>query len=204
MARSQQDRRDQRIRRKIKRISKEIDEIDKFFYHVEDDDLAQVYGMLERKRDDMVRSTVLQLHTAIEDLLDVWLKSEMLDVPPQVRNAVAQRRRARRRTIDDLLKGGRALGFDAKLRLLVSLGLIRRPLQRKLETLNQLRNKCSHNWLLKDYVRRGIKPHLPKRPLLQYQGRDLHKIAVLQDFAGEYGRTYFRLFGRVYLGPGAR
>lgn len=185
---------DQRLRRKIARISKEIEDIDGFFYNIKDDDLAQVYGMLERKRDDMVRSTVLQLHTAIEDLLDSWLKSYLLGVPPQQRKTRARRRG---RVADDLLKGGRALGFDAKVRLLVAVGLIRKPLHSKLETLNQLRNKCSHNWLLSARIRRGIKPHLPKRPLLQYDGRDLHKIPALKDFVRDYGQIYFRLFLRI-------
>lgn len=182
----------------IRRISREIQEIDEFFYTIEDDDLDQVYGMLERKRDDMVRSTVLQLHTSIEDLLDIWIKSHLLGVSPRARNVEARRRRVRGRAIDDILKGGRAIGFDAKLRLLLALGLIRRPLYRRLEALNQLRNKCSHNWLLKGHVRKGIKPHLPKRPLLQYNGRDLHRVEVLKDFAGEYGLLYARLFIKIY------
>ena len=51
----------------IKRLTREIDEIDDFFYKPsENDDRLLHAGMLERKRDDMVRSTVLQMHTAIE------------------------------------------------------------------------------------------------------------------------------------------
>jgi len=35
--------------------------------------------------------------------------------------------------------------------------------------------------------------------LLQYQGRDLHNVAVLKDFASVYGPIYYRLFIK-YLG----
>ena len=54
----------------ITRLTREIAEIDKFFYRSnENEDRVLYAGMLERKRDDMVRSAVLQMHTAIEDLL---------------------------------------------------------------------------------------------------------------------------------------
>jgi hypothetical protein len=56
---------------KIKRLTKEIEEIDAFFYKGnEEDDRSLYVGMLERKRDDIVRSAVLQMHTAIENLLN--------------------------------------------------------------------------------------------------------------------------------------
>jgi len=58
----------------IRRLTREIEEIDNFFYasNLEDDRLLYA-GMLERKRDDMVRSAVLQMHTAIESLLDLYI-----------------------------------------------------------------------------------------------------------------------------------
>jgi hypothetical protein len=63
----------------IKRLTREIEEIDNFFYKVnENDDRVSYAGMLERKRDDMVRSTVLQMHTAIEDLLNSYIALNVL------------------------------------------------------------------------------------------------------------------------------
>jgi hypothetical protein len=48
----------------IKRFTREIDEFDRFFYRVnENDDRASYAHMLERKREDMVRSAVLHIHT---------------------------------------------------------------------------------------------------------------------------------------------
>jgi hypothetical protein len=66
--------------------------------------------------------------------------------------------------------------------------------QEQLMELNTLRNKCSHNWLLKTPVRRGKRPRQKKPPLLLYRGRDLHNVAVLEDFAGEYGAIYVKMF----------
>jgi hypothetical protein len=55
----------------IKRLTREIQQIDDFFYKCNEKDDRLLYaGMLERKRDDMVRSAVLQMHTAIEDMLN--------------------------------------------------------------------------------------------------------------------------------------
>ena len=52
---------------KINRLTREIEEIDSYFYRAnEKDDSESHAGMLERKRDDMVRGIVLQIHTAIE------------------------------------------------------------------------------------------------------------------------------------------
>jgi hypothetical protein len=58
-----------RVQQAIKRLNKEIAEIEAAIYAPGEDDPVLVAGMLERKRDDIVRSAVLQLHTSIEDLL---------------------------------------------------------------------------------------------------------------------------------------
>jgi hypothetical protein len=62
--------------------------------------------------------------------------------------------------------------------------------------LNTLRNKCSHNWLLKAPVRRGKRPKQKKPPLLLYRGRDLHNVDVLEEFLAEYDPIYYKLFGK--------
>jgi hypothetical protein len=181
-----------------RRLEREIAEIDEFFYGAKHDDPHGRYSMMERKRDDIVRSIVLQMHTAIEDLMDSWLTSVLLDVPARDRKRHGRWRRVASRAVGELLNGGRAIGFDNKVRLLLGLGLIRRPLHRQLTELNQLRNRCGHNWLLNAVVRRGTKPHLPKRPLLSYEGGNLHRLPVLKEFCGDYGTIYFRLFGAIY------
>ena len=52
-------------------MKREIDQIDKMFYRVDENEDRYLFaGMLERKRDDIIRSAVLQIHTAIEDILN--------------------------------------------------------------------------------------------------------------------------------------
>jgi hypothetical protein len=181
------------VETKIRRLTREIGEIDEFFYDMDKDaDRASYAGMLERKRDDMVRSVVLQLHTSIEDVLTVLIKCRVLGIKPE-----EQRKRARTKSAKALrrmLWGNGSIGFDMKLNLAVALRLINGPTRKRLDELNQLRNKCSHNWLLRTPVRRGKRPKQMKPPLLLYQGHDLHKVETLKDFTREYGMLYVRFF----------
>jgi hypothetical protein len=174
----------------IRRLTREIEEIDRFFYKVNEiDDRASYAHMLERKRDDMVRSAVLQLHTAIEDLLNSYIAMNVLG---------NDRRRLSRtdsgKALQKMLFGSGSIGFEMKLNLARALGLINTKTKGRLAALNTLRNKCSHNWLLKAPVRRGKRPAQKKPPLLLYEGRDLHNVAALEDFAGEYGAIYLKLW----------
>jgi hypothetical protein len=174
----------------IKRFTREIEEIDNFFYKVnENEDRALYAGMLERKRDDMVRSTVLQIHTAIEDLLNSYIAMNVLG---NDRRRLSSTHSGQ--ALHKMLFGGGSLGFEMKLNLARALGLITTKTKDKLAVLNTLRNKCSHNWVLKTHVRRGKRPAQKKPPLLLYEGRDLHGVAALKDFAGEYGAIYAKLY----------
>ena len=96
-----------------------------------------------------------------------------------------------------MLFGAGSLGFDMKLNFAMALGLINTPTKEKLMALNTLRNKCSHNWLLKTPVRRGKRPKQRKPPLLLYDGHDLHSVTALKDFVGEFGAIHAKNFGRI-------
>jgi hypothetical protein len=185
----------QRVERYIKRLTREIEEIDDFFYgHDEDGDRVLYLGMLERKRDDMVRSAVLQLHTSIEDLITSLILYASLGITEEEYKHRLKSERAK--AYRKMLYGGGSLGFDMKLNFAVGLGLITRAMQDKLMELNTIRNKCSHNWVLKKVVRRGKRPKQPKPPLLHFRGRDLHQVAVLRDFISEFGLLYVRIYAK--------
>jgi hypothetical protein len=186
------------IEAKITRLTREIEEIDKFFYKANEDDDRYLYaGMLERKRDDMVRSAVLQTHTAIEDILNSLIICRILNVKAEERSRRTRSKSAR--ALRKMLIGAENIGFNSKLNFAVALRLLNANTKAKLTDLNTLRNKCSHNWLLKVPVRRGRRPKQKKLPLLLYQNHDLHNVAVLKDFASVYGPIYYRLFIK-YLG----
>jgi len=178
------------VEAKITRLTREIAEIDEFFYRTEENKDRDLYaGMLERKRDDIVRSAVLQMHTAIEDLLNAQIIRRILNAKPET-----QSRKLRTKSGRALRKMLGSIGFDKKLNFAVALRLLNARTTKSLMTLYTLRNTCSHNWLLKMPVRRGKRPKQEKDPLLLYKKRDLHNVAVLKEFAGEYGQIYYKLF----------
>ena len=184
-----------KVEAKINRLSREIAAIDRFFYGASQDDADRSLhaGMLERKRDDMVRGIVLQLHTSIEDILNTAIICSIFNVKAESRMQNF-RSSKRARALRKLLFGAGSLGFDMKLNLAVSIGIMTATTQEQLTELNTLRNKCSHNWLLRVPVRRGRRPRQQKPPLLQYHGRDLHEVTVLEQFVDEYSPIYLKMF----------
>src|SRR5437879_5995455 len=158
------------VERKIRRLSREISEIDRHFYDagINDRDRTMHAGMLERKRDDIVRSTVLQLHTAMEDLLDSLIVCRLLDAKPQTRKA--RMRTSRGKALDKVLHGGGSIGFSSK----VSLALQRIS---PISTHSATNAATTGSWLnLSDAgdARLNAKP-----PLLSYKGGDLHTLPPL-------------------------
>jgi hypothetical protein len=111
-----------RVQKAIKRLSQEIEEIDRMIYAREEEDPVLVAGMLERKRDDIVRSAVLQLHTSIEDLLTQLIQYCVLGITEKKlkHRLSSERSKAFRRILYDR----ESLGFDMKLNFAVGLGLI--------------------------------------------------------------------------------
>lgn len=181
------------LRVKIKRLLGEIAAIDDVFYHSDRSGDQILYAaMLERKRDDIVRSAILQLHTGIEDVLTSWIFCRLLGVGPTERKSREKTKPGR--ALLKMLIGAGSLGFDMKLNLAVALRLITAKTQARLAELNTLRNKCSHNWLLRVPVRRKRRPRQTKPPLLAFRGRNLHDVDVLEELVGEYGLIYARLF----------
>lgn len=173
----------------IKRLKGEISEIDSYFYGSNENDDRLLYaGMLERKRDDMVRSTVLQMHTAIESLLNSLITYRLTGSTRRSPRSLSGR--ALRR----MLFGGGSLGFEMKLTFALALRLINTRTKDRLIVLNTLRNKCSHNWVLKVTVRHGRRPTQKKPPLLLYEGHDLHSVVTLKEFVSEYSGIYLGFY----------
>ena len=152
------------VETKIKRLRREIAKIDDVLYNInETKDRVLYAGMLERKRDDMVRSAVLQMHTAIEDLLNSFIVCRTLNVEPEHR---AGRMRCKpAMALLCMLRGPSSIGFEMKLNFAFVLGLLNSKTKGTLIELNTLRNRCSHNWLLKAPQRRGKAPLEKKAPV---------------------------------------
>jgi hypothetical protein len=183
-----------RVQQAIKRFKKEIEEIEAAIYAPGQDDPVLAAGMLERKRDDIVRSVVLQLHTSIEDLLTSLILYCALGITDKKlkHRLSSERGKAFRRMLYDR----ESLGFDMKLNFAVGMGLLTPSGRKQLMELNTMRNKCSHNWILNQVVRRGKRPKQLKQPLLLFRGKDLHKVAALKDLISEFSDVYFRLYAK--------
>jgi hypothetical protein len=188
------------LERKISRLTGEISAItDFFYYHGADKDRPGRAAMLERRRDDIVRAAVLQLHTAIEDVLDELLTCRVLGVSQQ--EIVPTRRRKSAAALRKLL---RDLGFFAKVRLARALDLISSRRNKELDVLNELRNRCSHNWLLNTPRRLGRKPADKKPPLLSYRDQNLHTVETFKAFTREYSRVYVQMWIQYLDMPGSK
>ena len=125
------------VEAKITRLTREIAEIDKFFYKTNEVEDRSLYaGMLERKRDDVVRSVVLQMHTSIEDILNSLIICRVLNA-----KLVDRKRKMRSksgRALSKILFDARSIGFDMKLNFAVALGLLNANTHDKLLVLNTL------------------------------------------------------------------
>ena len=183
-----------RVQKAIRRLTREIEQIDAVIYTRGENDPILIAGMLERKRDDIVRSAVLQLHTSIEDLLTQLILYCALGITDKrkKRRLSSEKGKAFRRMLYDR----ESLGFDMKLNFAVGLGLITSSGRKQLMDLNTMRNRCSHNWILNQVVRRGKRPAQLKPPLLQWRQKDLHKVPVIEEFISEFVPVYLRLYAK--------
>jgi hypothetical protein len=94
-------------KRKIAKISADIARIEESFFLTDDADLGQRYFELQRKRQHLLRSMVLELHLSIEDIITSAIGNALLQ-GRLIRSAAGH-------NIRDLLEGDRALGFRHKL-----------------------------------------------------------------------------------------
>jgi hypothetical protein len=183
------------VETRIKRLTREIGQLDTSLYgSVAREDRIDLTTSLERKRDDLVRGAVLNIHTAIEDLLTQLLLYCLLGITdPALKHRLKS---SKAKALRKLLYGAGSLGFDMKLNLALGMGLLTVPQQAPLMELNTMRNKCSHNWQLKAVVRRGKRPSQKKPPLLLFRGNNLHRVAVLDGFMSEFSMVYLLLYSR--------
>jgi hypothetical protein len=122
-----------RVEAAIKKFTREIAEIDECFYNFKKNeaDRLQIAGMLERKRDDVVRAAVVQMHTAIEDLLNQRIMFRVLGITRQKKS-----RSQSARALEKMLTGGGSIGFDTKLTFALVLRIIDAKTKNRLGVLN--------------------------------------------------------------------
>ena len=191
-------RKKQAIEGRIKRVSTEIEEIESYFYGGTREDIETRLYLLQLKRENVIRSIVLELHLALEDLITSWLKSYLLNCRPRSLDRALRRRTILTRNVDDFLGGDAPIGFAKKLSLARLTGFVGGATYSKLRDLNKLRNRCSHNWLLNIVIRRGVKRRKSKKHLLEFRGLNLYEVGPFKEFTREFASLYYKLFSRLY------
>lgn len=183
-----------RIERETQRTLQEVARIQSLIHRVDDRDPRTNLRNARSQREDAVRGLVIQLATAMENLLDDLYRRVFLGYRPGSRNPKLPRGKLAREP-DELLETGK-LNFDAKLRFARIGGLITKKQYRKLDKLRALRNKCAHNWSLDVVKKRERKPR-PSKRLLEHNGRNLFEVGVLEELLAEYGPIYVSIFGKL-------
>jgi len=176
------------IDRQIAKLRSDIARIEKSFFSAEHANPNQVYFELRRKREQLLRAIILEIHLSIEDILT-----------PAIGNAILQGSSIRSpmgHVLRDLLEGDRSIGFRHKLMLARSLKLVTPKEFADLADLNTIRNKCSHTWLLDKVTRRKIKRAKPKKPLLRHKGVNLYQTDAFLEFVGRFQKHYIKLWLR--------
>ena len=101
------------VKRQIQKALADVETIQSFIHPLGDPDPKQNLYMARSRREDAVRTTVLQMSLSIEDMLDSLFARVFVGHDPN------SKRKARKgkmfRELEDLL-GGR-MGFEAKLKL---------------------------------------------------------------------------------------
>lgn len=182
------------LQKRIAHVEKEIQAIETFFYGGDEKDLENRYFLLKLKRDQVIRGIVLELHLSIDSIIDSLITCYLLRNNPKSSGIYDRSRSDLRNSIEDLVSGDHSVNFKNKIVLLRSAGIIRKSQFDDLATLNKIRNKCAHNWMINSLIRRRVKRTKQKKHLLEYNGKNLYKLDIFKDFIGEYGHLYVQLW----------
>lgn len=181
------------VRRRIRELRREIDALEKQFFAPHEKSLFGERWALERKKENLVRLIVIEMHLSIESLITDAIIEYL---SPSRRQRLESARSLKTRELYELLEGGQAIRFPAKLTLARALKIVTAPEVKRLLLLNTLRNRCSHHWTLNVVRRWKVKRKSPKKPLLDYEGRSLYGVQNLDQFTSDYAGIYLRLFHR--------
>lgn len=182
-----------RVQRQIAKALEDFETIHSFIHPLNDADPKLNLYNARSRREDAVRLTVLQMSLAIEDMLVSLFWRVFAGHNP---NSKKRKRKSEGipRELDEMLTSGR-MGFEAKIKLARIVGVITKKQQSKLDVLRSLRNKCAHHWML-DVVRKRGDRVRPTKRLLEYEGRNLFDLKVLEEFMRVYSGVYLKLFER--------
>ena len=187
---------EKRLQTRLRSLQREMADIELEYLSNPQAPLKEQVWLAQTRRNTLTRGIIIEIHLSIDDLITSHLRERLLAF------TISEERRNRMRRfhsnytpyIDEFLNGRGAIYFRQKIILMRAIGAIAPSVFRELEKLNQIRNSCSHNWLLSIKRRRGIKRTKKKRPVLEYEGKNLYERDNLKAFIWKYTRLYLRLY----------
>lgn len=182
--------RKQRFERRSQYLRAEVDELEDSLFSVRYRDPELRYEYLKTFRTEMMRSFVMSLHLAIEDLL----RAIFFDF------VVRQNRRLTRRDTIRIVRDVRSADL---IHWCGRLNLVTQKQYEDLLELNRIRNACAHNWLPDLPRRHRIGPRGKRRqiklPTVAYKARNLFvSKTFVEEFAPTYSGIYLKLLLRVW------
>ena len=178
------------LARKAERLKVDIEELEHFLFSIHAKDPRLRYEYLKDFRIEIVRSFIINLHLATEDLLHAILFDFL---------ARQNRRLTKKETIRivDNMRSADLIHWCRRLNLVT-------PLQyTNLLELNRVRNACAHNWVFdlsqsqKTGMSTGTKRH--KAPAVLYKGHNIFSgRSAIDDFHGVFSSLYLKLLFRVW------
>src|ERR1700704_2252679 len=109
------------LKRDINRLRCQIEEIESSIYRPKGDLYNQRF-LLQLKLKHAIRGVVLELHLAIEELLNHLLMSHFVGISGEDLHKSRKRWSRDFRTLEDLFAGAGSIGFEKKIVLLRGLG----------------------------------------------------------------------------------
>lgn len=175
---------------KAERLKAEIENLENELYNVNARDPYLRCENLKSYRLEIMRSFVVSLHLAMEDLLHAILFDFL---------ARQNRRLTKKETIQivDAMRSAELIHWCGRLNLVT-------PLQyRNLLELNRTRNACAHHWILDLSDSRWVGPKGRRKrirvPAVTYKNQNLFTGHIFtQEFCPVYWRLYLKLLRKVW------
>lgn len=168
------------------RTLKEAYDLINYFYRLDEETEPERSYNSEYFRASIYRMIVMELHLAIESLLQDLIYS----VLPKRRAFSARQNRS---YVENL-------SFSAAVDLAARLGIINKSGYEELARLNRIRNRTAHDWILGTFKMNSTKGRgRSRRYKVEFNGKDLFRPEIFKhEFMPHYGDIYLEFFAVAY------
>ena len=178
------------LTRKAGRLRAEIEDLANDLFNLNDRDPYLCCENLKTYRLEIMRTFVVSLHLATEDLLHAILFDFL---------ARQNRRLTKKETIKivDGMRSAELIHWCGRLNLVTP------PQYENLLDLNRIRNACAHQWLLDITRTRRVGPKRRRRsvrvPIVEFERKNLFTGSTFaEEFCPKYSGLYLKLLEKVW------